>query len=538
MFRTAAAASRQIILTTIAALLTVCVAMTGVASAQNYYLRSGSSNTQGDSGWDTGDATTPAYEFDGSEVLVEVGQDLQAAVDAHPAGTHFRIAEGVHRAQSVRPKDGNTFTGEPGAVMAGSVVLAAEGFARSGGVHVIGGQTVEGFFHGETMPGHERHAAPNELFLDGVRADHVNARGEVDQPGEWFFDYAADQVVMFDDPARFATVELSVVESAFRSHAADVTIQHLTITQYASPAQHGAIHAAEGRNWEVSHVVVSDAHGTGVRLGPGLHLHHSVIRGSGQLGVGGIDSYDGYQAPVVVEYNEIVGNRTIEYNWGWEGGATKFALTTDAVVRHNWVHHNFGPGIWFDVDNRDAVIHGNLVEHNDDAGVFIEISFGAEVTGNLIRHNGAISIGDMGAGVYVSSSRDIEIAHNTIHDNRSAVMAKTEDRGEGPWGTREVVGLNVHHNDITNGVVPTGLRVTHGDPDFYFNRAGNTFQDNTYRTDADGIEFYTTTHLDLAGWQGLGYDVAALTAPAGSAPQVPDAVRVLASATPTSRAQA
>src|SRR5680860_991614 len=44
-------------------------------------------------------------------VSIAVGQSIQTLVDQHPAGTTFCLEEGVHRRQSVRPKDGNTFAG-------------------------------------------------------------------------------------------------------------------------------------------------------------------------------------------------------------------------------------------------------------------------------------------------------------------------------------------------------------------------------------------------------------------------------------------
>lgn len=44
-------------------------------------------------------------------VGVAVGQSIQALVDEHPAGTTFCLADGVHRRQTVSPKNGNTFAG-------------------------------------------------------------------------------------------------------------------------------------------------------------------------------------------------------------------------------------------------------------------------------------------------------------------------------------------------------------------------------------------------------------------------------------------
>ena len=45
-------------------------------------------------------------------------------------GTDFRIRAGVYRLQSIIPKDGDSFMGEPGAVLNGAQRLAQ--FSRSG----------------------------------------------------------------------------------------------------------------------------------------------------------------------------------------------------------------------------------------------------------------------------------------------------------------------------------------------------------------------------------------------------------------------
>ena len=43
------------------------------------------------------------------------GDDFQAVISGHPAGTVFLVKAGVHREQSVVPRDGDVFIGEPGA---------------------------------------------------------------------------------------------------------------------------------------------------------------------------------------------------------------------------------------------------------------------------------------------------------------------------------------------------------------------------------------------------------------------------------------
>jgi parallel beta-helix repeat protein len=64
----------------------------------------------------------PAMTYPSGLVPVYPGESIQAAVDAHAIGTGFLIKSGVHRRQSVRPKEGMSFIGESGAVLDGENV--------------------------------------------------------------------------------------------------------------------------------------------------------------------------------------------------------------------------------------------------------------------------------------------------------------------------------------------------------------------------------------------------------------------------------
>ncbi|WP_108666754.1 right-handed parallel beta-helix repeat-containing protein [Euzebya rosea] len=480
------------------------------ASAQEYYGRRGSTAA---APADAPQAPAAPPARTGDEVVLEVGTDFASTIAQHPAGTHFRIAAGRHVAQTITPRDGDTYTGDAGAIMTGTVTLPADAFSKQGNVWVAGGQTAEAFvfdggFHGSTEDGFARDAANNDLWAGDTRLQHVNSRGEVDSAGEWFFDYAADQVVVGTDPAS-TPLSLSVPWHAFRSDADNVTIQHITVLRYGSYAQHGAIHT-QGNGWTVRHVTVAENHGAGITLGPGATLTDSLITRNGQIGV---TAWHG--EGIVVERNEISYNRTLQYHWGWEGGGTKFKETTGMVFTNNYVHHNFGPGVWFDIDNRDSVITSNLVSDNL-IGVMVEISYGATIADNRVTRNGADGWGDIGSGLWVSNSSDVEVMHNDFSDNRLEILATHYERGAGAYGRYETTGLSVHHNAVTlGGTKPTGLRVYTGEDEFYTQR-GNTFQDNTYRQVDSGAAFWWNGDHDFSSWQSMGFDVNASFAGASS----------------------
>ncbi len=55
----------------------------------------------------------------GPGVDVFPGESIQAVVDANPAGTTFYLRAGVHSGQSIKPRDGDKFIGESGAILDG-----------------------------------------------------------------------------------------------------------------------------------------------------------------------------------------------------------------------------------------------------------------------------------------------------------------------------------------------------------------------------------------------------------------------------------
>ena len=75
----------------------------------------GTGTGSGDAGTVGGaEGTTPT-----GGTVINPGDSIQSAVDANPEGTTFTIKAGVHRRQTVRPKAGMSFIGEPGAILDG-----------------------------------------------------------------------------------------------------------------------------------------------------------------------------------------------------------------------------------------------------------------------------------------------------------------------------------------------------------------------------------------------------------------------------------
>jgi parallel beta-helix repeat protein len=311
-------------------------------------------------------------------VEIYPGQDIQAAVNAAGPGTSFTLKPGVHRLQMVRPKEGDTFASEPGAILSGARPLLS--FARAGSVWVATGQAQQNPRAGVCEPEYSRCTFPEQLFIDDQPLRHVDSLREV-VDGTWFFDYTAHQIYIGTDPAD-RRVETSVTAVAFDATANRVTITGLVIEKYANPAQRGAVNGEGKTDWVVAGNEIRLNHGVGVRVGAASRVEGNNVHHNGQLGV----SAQG--AAVIVGNNEIAFNNTAHFDAGWEAGGGKFVSTSGLVLRGNFVHHNAGPGLWADIDNIGTLYEDNTCEDNQRSGIFHEISYAAVIRNNIVRRNG------------------------------------------------------------------------------------------------------------------------------------------------------
>jgi parallel beta-helix repeat protein len=67
-------------------------------------------------------AATAAILLSESPLVIHPGDDISARVSRAPSGSHFLLKSGVHRRQTIRPRDGMSFVGEEGTVLDGENV--------------------------------------------------------------------------------------------------------------------------------------------------------------------------------------------------------------------------------------------------------------------------------------------------------------------------------------------------------------------------------------------------------------------------------
>jgi parallel beta-helix repeat protein len=72
---------------------------------------------------------------------------------------------------------------------------------------------------------------------------------------------------------------------------------------------------------------------------------------------------------------------------GNEGGF-KLWQTNGVTIKGNYIHHNWGPGIWADTNNANTTYAGNTITDNDGPAIIEEISYNFSITGNYLANNG------------------------------------------------------------------------------------------------------------------------------------------------------
>jgi hypothetical protein len=285
---------------------------------------------------------------------------------------------------------------------------------------------------------------PEWVFLNDDWMQHVPALRLV-SPGRFYFDYARNRIYLHsDDVVGASLIEASVTERAFYGSTsytsrAAVRIQNLTIEKFTPQLQNSMCDALESEYWVAENCKFHLCYARGVTIGgSGGQTLGCQIVDNGQLGISGSGTsgtwtWAGGGHNLLVEGNEIARNG----EWSgtsatWEAGGSKWANTTNLVIRRNWAHNNYlYAALWADINNTYTLYERNLVEDNYNDGIFHEISFDAVIRYNVCRRNGWLEqSGDVSAsaGIRISTSQRVLIHDNVLDDNYQNLTATIQDR--------------------------------------------------------------------------------------------------------------
>src|SRR6202167_1235215 len=419
-----------------------------------------------------------AAKCEAATVDIKPGANIPSVVAANPAGTTFIIYPGMYRLQShIVPKSGDSFIGQTAcappttkcpAILSGSKIIGTS--AKFNGTNYeVTGQAQQGLLSLPSAvcePGYLACNRPEHLFFDGVPYRHLYATSlPTIGAGQWWFDYTNNIIYFHDNPAGH-TVETSVLDTAFDSSANNVTIQYLTVEEFANPLQRAGIEATSGNvspssslNWKIKYCESFNNHGAGVRVAFGSQVRNSYIHNNGSLGVlGGLGSTS--PSGVLIQQNTITYNNYAHVLSDAGAGGIKFGYTANAVVRGNIVSNNAGTGIHFDTTCRNPLVDHNTVENNaGGGGVAYEISVaGATIRKNILVGNnipGGVPVSTAAVGSYASvgvlAYCNVFEVPNTGGGGANGMTIIASNRGYNPNPPYEYLmstGNSFHHNTV------------------------------------------------------------------------------------------
>jgi len=433
----------------------------------------------------------------GNTVNVNPGDNIQTIVNANPAASTYILKAGIHRMQKVTPKAGDTFIGEFGAILNGSKVLT--GWTQSGATWYVTGQTQETAPYPPSDPwttggntfqicdtGYGRCRYNEELFFtDGsgniTRLKHETSLTNV-ETGEWFFDYSTDRIYVGSNPAS-NTVETSVTDAFINSSIDNIKVSNLIIEKYASPVNYSTLQLT-GNNAIVEYNEFRYNHSDGVRADDNGVVRNNYIHHNGYSGLAGQGDN------TLIENNEISYNNETKFYYNWSGGGNKFVKTDGLILRNNYSHHNYGSGLWTDINNINCLIENNILAHNDKSGIHHEIGYDCIIRNNFSGYN---SPGRGYSQIHNANSKNVQIYGNTIvisSTNGNGIFVQNESRGGSTSGldgiswlsTNVQVSGNSIYNTADRGFVSglAGPSGTSGTSTFAHSAQSVTFNNNDY----------------------------------------------------------
>jgi hypothetical protein len=502
-----------------------------------------------------------AYPAPDTPYVVGAGQryaTVQAAIDAAPEGAVIYITDGTYR-EEVRPKSGQTLVGQTrdGARIDGANAVSAAAWHRDGRYWYfqdpwpLVGRT-QGTWNGVSP---DIDAQSNDLLhRDDIPLLHTMKLSQVGD-GDFYVDYGTRRVYVADDPAghRFELSVRPVGVGDGTRDAKNVTIENLTVEKTATAFNQAGIEMNSG--WVVRDCLVLGNHGRGISTTvdntitgtrppvvgtyAGGGGRTSAQRGqagsmrvllSGSLGIGGSGSLGGqpdrfghpsgnddspgadYDNNIHVTNTDIGWSNVERFSYWDEGGGLKLALRNGVALDGDWIHDSYGPGAWFDTNNRNITVRGSLFEDNLAAGVWYEANpgpydGGVTIERNTFRRNGNTTLGSnrdfegrgQYSGIFLSDSADAVVRDNFIEVGTIGGFGIAEHYG----GRTAPADYTIEHNVISIGIPTAAFG-------FGTDGSGFTFDYNTVLTWGrvnPRSTLFSLGATTFSSWQSKGRDV-------------------------------
>ncbi len=245
---------------------------------------------------------------------------------------------------------------------------------------------------------------------------------------------------------------------------------------------------------------------TGIHVAANNTIRGNYVHHNRQYGIAG-----GPGDNILIEGNELAWNNTAHYDPNNDAGGSKIVGSTAGTKyltwRRNYVHDNYGQGIWSDGNLRKVSYEENTIENNGGAGIDHEISWDAVIRNNTLRNNNTLEQGQgkscwSASAIAVNNSQNVEIYGNTVEAvGSNAICVVNSTRSEPAVFPQSLANISVRGNIIKmRGAVSTGMVGDTQPPNV-------EFSGNTYYVDSLPRWAYLRSGMTQAQWQAAGQDV-------------------------------
>lgn len=456
-------------------------------------------------------------------VTIQPGTDIAAAIAANPNETNFVLAAGTHRGMYFEPRGGINIRGNGTARLNGSVIVT--GWTQHAtnvwtvnspipGSQVVKKPSVGGF--NTVTSTYPRAADAVDLFVDGVRLNHVTSIAAATNANTWYFDYAANKLYVGVNPSG-KVLELSTENYAMRIYSGGNIIEGVIFERYASPLQDGAVEVRASGVQLIGCEFLQNA-GAGLKVfADNTLIQQCRINYNGQLGI------SGRGRSIRMQQCEARGNNEKRTDEDFEGGASKFSRCHSLELVENKAWENYGKGLWLDIDNgyeSGNIIRNNVILDNLGEGIHVELSFNTTVFNNWLSGNGKAENTRMyESQIFIANSSGVDVYDNIVvipADTYNGIGLHQKSRGQSityptvEWLCRDV---HIYNNRIvfehsnftqmfcgmfadyrTDLINPQNIQWT-----------GNDYYFPVSRPDWFNWRINSTSYK-WSGWQAAGYD--------------------------------
>lgn len=232
------------------------------------------------------------------------------------------------------------------------------------------------------------------------------------------------------------------------------------------------------------------------------YLHHNRCHG--------VDGGPG--TTMYLSGNEIAYNNTSHADPGDDCAGVKIIGSQQGANNLTWygnyVHHNYGNGLWCDGNCRNLRYEGNRVENNEGCGIDHEISWDVVITRNVFLNNGGNDAAGQscfhGGSICVNNSQGVTITGNRVIQrdglNGICLNHSTRPNDTATWFPQSLANVSVTGNWVyTWGAGRSGVT---GNPS-----SGISFEGNTYYTQSeDSLSWDLYGAKNQTQWQAGGMD--------------------------------